>query len=54
MAQTVEYLVEQGPYTEDSLLRKGEIQFYEILARVQERQRVKIEAQKANLKDMKK
>lgn len=54
MAQTIEYLIEQGPYTEESLLRKGEVQFYEILARVQRKQKERLEAQKANLNDMKK
>ena len=54
MARTIEYLIEQGPYTEESLLRKGEVQFYEILARVQKKQKERLEAQKANLNDMKK
>lgn len=53
IALTIEYLIEQGPYTEESLLRKGEIQFYEILARVQKKQQDRLEAQKANLKDLK-
>lgn len=54
MHQTLEYLIEQGPYTEDSLLRKGEIQFFEILARAQKKQAEKVEAQKERLKEMKK
>lgn len=54
MHQTIEYLIEQGPYTEESLMRKGEVQFYEILARVQKKQADKLEAQKERLKEMKK
>lgn len=45
--------MENSPYTEDSLMRKGEIEFYAILARTQARQRERVEAQERHIENMK-